>query len=105
MPSIRHAQRTGSSLLTALVRTSHAYDGQYHAMVKNIDITSEQIEKDSVYACEIDERIVGFYSLLPIVEEAEDGRSRAPHLRCRASCPSSERLRCVPPTYLTRSRL
>lgn len=71
MPSIRRAQRTDSSLLTALVRTSHAYDGKYHAMVKNVDITSEQIEKDSVYVCEIDEQIVGFYSLLLHGEKAE----------------------------------
>ncbi len=40
-------------------------------MVKNIDITEEQIEKDRVYVCEIDERIVGFYSLVCHGEKAE----------------------------------
>src|SRR5260370_31484827 len=71
MQSIRRAERTDSSFLTDIVRTSHAYAGRYHAMVKNIDITPEQIEKDSVYVCEINERIVGFYSLLHHGEEAE----------------------------------
>ena len=71
MQSIRRAERTDSSFLTTIVRTSHAYVGRYRAMVKNIDITSEQIEKDSVYVCEINERIVGFYSLLHHGEEAE----------------------------------
>ncbi|GHO63151.1 hypothetical protein KSC_020430 [Ktedonobacter sp. SOSP1-52] len=71
MSSIRRAQRADSPLLTTLVCTSHAYGGKYYTMVKDINITSEQIEKDSVYVCEIDERIVGFYRLLNHGEKAE----------------------------------
>ena len=71
MLSIRRAEPTDSLLLTAIVRTSQAYAESYRAMVKHIVITAEQIEKDSVYVCEIDEHIVGFYCLLRHGERAE----------------------------------
>ena len=71
MPSIRRAESADSPFLTAIVRTSQTYAGSYRAMVKNIVITAEQIEKDSVYVCEIDEQIVGFYCLFRHRKRAE----------------------------------
>jgi GNAT superfamily N-acetyltransferase len=68
MSLVRRATPADAPTLTRIVRESSAYVGEYRAIVENLEITSAQIERDTVYVCEDEGEISGFYSLI-----AKDG--------------------------------
>ncbi|MCE5234073.1 MAG: GNAT family N-acetyltransferase [Mizugakiibacter sp.] len=70
-PRIRPARDADCAALTALVRGSSAYAGEYRRIVETVAITPEQIARDVVRVAERDGRLAGFYSLLSRPGEAE----------------------------------
>ena len=60
---IRQATGADSAALTRMVRESSAYTGEYRKIVENIEISPAQIARDTVYVCEVDGQVAGFYSL------------------------------------------
>ncbi len=96
-------------MLTHLVRTSAAYDGEYRAMVADITITPERVARDDVFVAEQDGRVVGFYSLTTDGGEAEldymfvddklrgtgVGRALWSHMRARARTGGFEAIKIV----------
>jgi GNAT superfamily N-acetyltransferase len=63
MLTIRPATDIDGPTLTAMVRDSGAYDGEYQVMVANQTIDAAYIAKNPVRVADDDGRPVGFYSL------------------------------------------
>jgi N-acetylglutamate synthase-like GNAT family acetyltransferase len=68
---IRRVEISDCPMLTQIVRTSAAYDGEYRVMVADITITAEQAARDDLFVAGQDDRVIGFYSLKTDTEEAE----------------------------------
>jgi len=69
---IRRATAEDAAVLTALMRASAAYQGEYASILDGYEITEEQIQNDQVFLATDDSGLVlGFYSLANLNSEPE----------------------------------
>ncbi len=64
MIEMRRARPDEADRLTAIMRASSAYDGDYYVMVKHYAVTPGMIEREEVWVASEFGRILGFYSLV-----------------------------------------
>ncbi|MFF3014432.1 GNAT family N-acetyltransferase [Streptomyces sp. NPDC057939] len=117
---VRRATAHDADRLTAVVRSSGAYRGEYAAMVVDHRVTAEYTARHEVFAAvDADDRILGFYSLVLepaeldlafVTDEAQGlgiGRLLIDHMLVRARAAGAGRVRVVshPPSEAFYRRL
>lgn len=63
-PCLRPASSVDAAVLTALMKASSAYSGEYAGLLADYRLTEEQIHRDHIIIAEAAEKILGFYSLI-----------------------------------------
>jgi GNAT superfamily N-acetyltransferase len=61
---IRRAAPQDAEMLTQLVRTSRAYEGQYRSMVAGYTVSADHIARHQVWVADVQGQVWGFYQLL-----------------------------------------
>jgi GNAT superfamily N-acetyltransferase len=64
MMRMRRARPDEAETLTAIMRASRAYGGEYYIMVKRYAVTPQMIEDEEVWVAEDNGAVLGFYCLL-----------------------------------------
>jgi GNAT superfamily N-acetyltransferase len=64
MIGMRRARPEDAEVLTAIMRASRAYGGEYYIMVKRYAVSADMIEHEEVWVAEDNGEIVGFYCLV-----------------------------------------
>ena len=64
MIGMRRARPDDADSLTAIMRASRAYGGEYYVMVKRYAVTPEMIANEEVWVAESNGAILGFYCLV-----------------------------------------